>query len=340
MNAKSIKQQYEFFRENNYLPGPKVMQIEITNRCRLHCPQCYKPPVKELKSMDIEVFKKHIDEAASMGVTQLNLLGGEPFENPSIIEMIEYAISKNMEVMTVTSGYCITPKYVSLLQRINNKFTLLISLNGSTEEINCHSRDGYKVSINAAKRLHEAGILYGINWVARHDNVYDFENLVSLARRLGASFVNVVVNKLTGNNDVDSPLTAEDYEILSSYIKRENESHYISIQKCYDLLITRATKLQRTPLSGCQAGISVAAITLNGFYAPCLHLMYPEAYMSLKEYWEKSPVLKRLREKDKVNGGHCAGCIHASDCKYCRAMSKGSHDDFNNGLENCVVKEY
>lgn len=339
MISQTFKQEYQYLRKNKYLPGPKVLQIEITNKCCLHCPQCYKPPVEQLKSMTFVEFKKYVDMAADIGVKEISLLGGEPFENADIFRMIEYGINKNIEIMTVTNGCHINNKTIEFLREYTERFTLLISLNGSTESINKLSRDGYKISIKAAKKANEYGIPFGINWVARHDNAYDFENIVKLAKELGAKFINVVANKLTGESKIVSPLTYEDYQYLITVIQRERYSHFITIQKCFDLLISRAGKMPRSILSGCQAGISVAAITLDNKYTPCLHLMYPEKYSSLSEYWKSSSVLTKLRSKDIINSGYCNGCIYASDCKYCRAMSKESHDDFNVGLEKCVLRK-
>lgn len=339
MITQTFKQEYKYLRENKYLPGPRVLQIEITNKCCLNCPQCYKPPVKLLKNMTLDDFKKHVDMAADIGVKEISLLGGEPFENSDILNMIEYGVNKNIEIMTVTNGCHVSDEILERLKRINKGFTLLLSLNGSTEAINKSSRDGYKASINAAKKLRNAKVNFGINWVARHDNAFDFENIVKLSKELGALFINVVVNKLTGDLKVSSPLTYDDYQYLINIIKDERDSHFITIQKCFDLLISRAVKMPRSILSGCQAGISVAAITLNNEYMPCLHLMYPEKYSSLFEYWTNSSVLDKLRNKDAINTGYCSGCLYANDCKYCRAMTKGSHDNFNAGLNKCALKE-
>lgn len=33
---------YQFFREKGYFKFPPILQIEITQKCPLSCPQCYK----------------------------------------------------------------------------------------------------------------------------------------------------------------------------------------------------------------------------------------------------------------------------------------------------------
>ena len=265
-------------------------------------------------------------------------MGGEPFAHNNIIEMIRYAAEYDIEVTIFTSGCYLREEVVSQLKNIK-KITLLISLNGSSDEINSKSRDGYNASVNAAKVFEHNNIPFGINWVARHDNVLDFEDLIKFSKKLGANFINVVANKLTGGIEIDSPLTRKDYEVLFDVISREKSSGFITIQKCYDILLSKVLNYPRTILSGCQAGISVCAVNLDNLYMPCLHLIYPEEFNSIKEYWEKSEVLKKLRNKDKKNAGYCVECEYVEECKYCRAMSIESHKNFNSGIKNCCFNE-
>lgn len=167
----------------------------------------------------------------------------------------------------------------------------------------------------------------------------DFENLVQLSKDIGAKFVNVVANKITGNAEIVSPLSLDDYKHLIHIIRKEKDSHYITIQRCYDILLSQVAKYPQSILSGCQAGISVCAITLDNKYMPCLHLMYPEKFDSISEYWKLSKTLQKLRYKDGVNQGYCSDCNHNNNCYYCRAMSIESHNDFNSGLKGCGFKE-
>lgn len=61
---------------------------------------------------------------------------------------------------------------------------ILISLNGSKKEIHELSRDNFELTYNAAQQLGIRDVKYGINWVARHDNVRDLENLIWIAKDL------------------------------------------------------------------------------------------------------------------------------------------------------------
>ncbi len=85
---------------------PTHLQIEPTNKCNLRCPVCHvvtdnKPEGR----IRLEDFQKIIDQVAE-SMLVLNLWGwGEPFLNPDIFEMIRYAKSKGVKVVTSTNGH-------------------------------------------------------------------------------------------------------------------------------------------------------------------------------------------------------------------------------------------
>ena len=97
-----------------------------------------------------------------------------------------------------------------------NNLNFYISLNGSVKEINNLSREGYDISISAIEKLAKNKVRFGINWVARHDNVRDFPNMLALCRTYGVSAISITSNKLTGSQEIQSPLDSEDLVLLST----------------------------------------------------------------------------------------------------------------------------
>lgn len=89
-----------------------------------------------------DVFKKAVDEAEQIGVYLVTLNGGEPLCHPDFLEMVTYAACKQMLVVTYISGFGLSQEHIDRLSCITN-LQLMISMNGSTEEINGLSRDGY-----------------------------------------------------------------------------------------------------------------------------------------------------------------------------------------------------
>jgi len=93
--------------------APLHLDIEPTNACNLKCPMCPRTVMLQenkskfnISSMDLETFKKIIDEAVEIGVysIKLNWLG-EPLVHPNIVDMVKYAKAKGIvDVMFNTNG--------------------------------------------------------------------------------------------------------------------------------------------------------------------------------------------------------------------------------------------
>lgn len=92
---------------------PKIAQIEVTNVCNFDCAMCQRIDLGvELKDMQFDTYKKVIDKLD--GIKEVILTGwGEPFVNPNIFGMIDYAKSKGLKVKMTTNG--------SLLHKENRK---------------------------------------------------------------------------------------------------------------------------------------------------------------------------------------------------------------------------
>ena len=182
---KSAYKEFQFLRQNHYLPHPQIMQVEITTICPLNCPQCYKEETLP-RTMNIEKFIEIINDAKKSGVKAITLLGGEPLIHPDICEMIQ--ILDNAEIVggTYTSGIGINKKIIDVLQDIKTPFYFFLSLNGSTKEIHELSRSSFEITKKAMQYLKENNVEYSINWVARHDNISDLKNVIGLDKEYQA----------------------------------------------------------------------------------------------------------------------------------------------------------
>lgn len=323
-----------FYKENKYLKLPKIVQIEITNTCPLNCPQCYKSLTP--KNMDKYKFMKIIDECAKIGVGSIMINGGEPMVHEDFIEMIKYASRKNIITYCFLSGFGINKDIIQQLE--NCKISLSISLNGITKKVNSLSRDGYKYSVNAINLLKDSKINWGINWVARHDNITDFNNLVNYAVKKKASFINIIANKINGK-DLLSPMNYADYNLLKNYIEKNQNNIDIRVESCFSIM-NAFMGVKTSPLfKGCMAGILACFIDVNGNYSPCSHLHYPEKHKNMTEYWKNSSVLKKLRNINLKSNEYCRNCKRNDNCRFCRSVSYPTSVDFDIGFTHCPVFE-
>jgi pyrroloquinoline quinone biosynthesis protein E len=286
--------------------------------------------------MDYQHLMYLLDVVKQNDVRLFVLNGGEPLLYPEIIPLLSKIRNMDVAVNIFSSGFGLSYEIVEILKDSKN-ISFYISLNGSTEKINGLSREGYEIAINAVNMLASANVIYGINWVARHDNTADFPNMLALCRTNKASFLSVVCSKLTGKNELDSPLDKADLEFIAGYINAiKDEEPRILIESCFPMLIT----LINTPKSGfnahCYAGIVNCNINCDLSFQPCTHLKTPEKYDTIDEYWHKSVILKTLREHPPSSLAPCNQCSHKRICSLCRAISLDTSIDFTKSSDLCI----
>lgn len=334
---KSIRE-IEFLKDNNYCLTPKVIQMEVTRECPLNCPQCYKD-LSGRRHMDLRLMYTFLWQLANISPIALMINGGEPLLYPYLEELISFINSNRISGYIYTSGYNIENISIDILKKVN----IDISLNGSIEKINKISRDGFDISVNAMRYLQEKNVKYGITWVARHDNVSDFPNMLELAKKYGAEHIQIIENKAKSDGTVVSELDKKDYKELIDYIHSyENNENIIRIfrQQCFRFLhVAEGNKYTRL-FNGCMAGILSCAINLEGYFFPCMHISQGEYANTLMEYWNGSSILKKLREINYNNIAECLGCKHVAYCHFCKAVEKGTSQDFMKGPSKCNLKDF
>ena len=191
MNIKDI---HIAIKNNSKLPFPYLIQLEVTNKCPFNCPQCYKTQETE-KHMSLEELKDIIRYCYERGTRLFVLNGGEPLLYNNIERLLVFLQSFDVRVNCFTSGYGLTQNIVDIWNF--DKFNLCVSLNGSTKSVNDLSREGYEISMTAIKMLSSQKKRFGINWVARHNNIFDFKNILDLAKKYAVGFIYITNEKLT-----------------------------------------------------------------------------------------------------------------------------------------------
>jgi hypothetical protein len=85
--------------------GLSFLWLEITGACQLRCRHCYSDsgPRGTHGSMTIAGWMRVIDQAAALGVSLVQFIGGEPTLHPGLPALIEHTLSGGMEVEVYTN---------------------------------------------------------------------------------------------------------------------------------------------------------------------------------------------------------------------------------------------
>ncbi|MDD2852506.1 MAG: radical SAM protein [Desulfuromonadaceae bacterium] len=92
--------------------GPELLDIAITSWCDKGCDFCYRSAGTDGKHMSLDDYRRLIDLAASIGVYQVALGGGNPNQHPDFIEMLEYTQHKGIVPNYTTNGRGLTTEII------------------------------------------------------------------------------------------------------------------------------------------------------------------------------------------------------------------------------------
>jgi MoaA/NifB/PqqE/SkfB family radical SAM enzyme len=130
----------------------------------------------------LEEAKKIIDDFYCLGTRMIFLLGGEPLAYKNFGEVMSYIHKKGIVVHVLTNGTLIDKK----IEELKLADGICVSLDGVGEVNDCNRGNGvYDRAIANIERARSAGLKCRIHSVLTRANLYKFEELVYVAKKLG-----------------------------------------------------------------------------------------------------------------------------------------------------------
>lgn len=320
----------------------RQMNIELTTACPLHCPQCY-CTLEGGRHIDYDVAVDRISQGAALGVTDVYLSGGETLCYPRLYDLISFISKIGLSSHIAISGAFFSQ---SVYEKLINAgvSSISVSLNGSTEEVNSGSRDGYNLAIHALEILRDNHYPKTIlNWVMHATNADDFLDYVALAERYHVASIDVIGSKPDAANCLETLPSKEQIRQVTRWIKQYSGTVDIAIESCYSHMLayfldTRLMgNLNIGPEKGCLAGRIGVSVNVGGEFIPCRHIDSPESYERLDEYWSQSEMLHRIRNAEKDCREPCILCKYQPYCRHCQAISWQIHGEIFTGFTGCPV---
>lgn len=173
---------------------PRVVFIEVTNRCNLRCETCprtyfTREPLKNLSLDEFVFITKQFPE-----MRRATLHGiGEPLLNRELPRMIRHLKKREVHVLINSNGTLLTPKWQEELIH-NDLDEFRCSIDGAKSETYAHIRgadvlhkveEGLAGLVETQARLKADQPRISIWCVATKENLSELPDLVQLAARLG-----------------------------------------------------------------------------------------------------------------------------------------------------------
>lgn len=210
---------------------PVSLAIEPTTSCNLRCPECpsglrsFSRPTGMLKD---DFFKKIIDEQAATLSYLTFYFQGEPYLNPSFLDMVHYASSQKIYTSTSTNAHYLDHGMARKTVE-SGLDRLIISIDGTTQEVYESYRVGGKLDkvlegtrnvVRWKKELKSNTPFIIFQFLVVKPNEHQMDEVRQMAKDLGVDQVKFKTAQIY-NYEEGSPLIPDNVQ-YSRYRKQED----------------------------------------------------------------------------------------------------------------------
>ena len=342
------------------IPPPFMVSYGVTTKCNLSCKHCYARATEEASSDELstEGARRLIDELADWGVKFLVLDGGEPLCRPDFLEIASYAAGRGLMTGVGSNGTLIDRAMAEKMKEAHVQ-TVAISIDSVRGEVHDAFRGkkgAFYQAMAGAAACREAGLPFQFGMVIRKETVAEVPGMLKLAVDSSAAaaelFDLVEAGRAKEECRGEALSPGERKEVMAGLAQAQIDCPIIiRVPACpmYPLVLQQKEVvprhfppelLVRIPYygRGCAAGMPFGYIKIcpNGDVYPCMLLQINLGNIrkrSLREIWNESPVLKRLRSRELK--GKCGECEHKNTCAGCRGRAYEETGDILAPDEGC-----
>lgn len=175
--------------------APIGMLCELTHRCPLQCPYCSNPVELERANAELTTaeWQDVMRQAASLGVLQIHLSGGEPTARKDLEDIVRVAAEVGLYTNLITAGVTLTRERLFNLVEAGLDHVQL-----SVQDVDPENADriaaykgGMAKKIQVAGWVKEAGLPLTINCPIHRQNIHNVARMIDFAVEMGAGRVEI-----------------------------------------------------------------------------------------------------------------------------------------------------
>lgn len=292
---------------------PMNVIFELTYRCNLRCKHCYIPePNRHLSELTTEEIEDALEQLADLRCLYLTFTGGEIFLRPDIFRLSRKAKSLGFALKFFTNGTLITPQIADRIAELH-PFTVEISIygkNAATHDFVTKAKGSHQKSMEAVRMLAQRGVRTKAKMPLMNHSFQEYVELMEECEALGVEcrLDHSIVAMDDGDKD-PLKLRTTDEQLLRIFT---------------DKRVSPKGDLPTAPAQLCEAGRNTLSISPNGDVVPCIQLPLVAGNLrkqSLREIWEGSSVMLRVRNWTNDELKDCPTCSLQKHCNRCAGMA-------------------
>lgn len=307
----------------------KNIIIELFLRCNLKCSFCY-ANATSTKTRTNELTTKEIidviNQAAEMGVEDIDLTGGEPLLHRDILKIVKEIHNKELLLTIQTNGTLIEKNMdlVEYLREIKDDVRVFVSLNGATAKTHDELygvKGAFDKAIKGVKILTSNNIKTCLVTTYQKKNFDEIPDIIKLSKKLKTEWSGgPVINSGRGSTEQFDPLVLD--------FMQTNKEDY---KKAFFNPKYEDKKWQLRYI-GCNAGFMSCIILSNGNVIPCFmdrqNIAGNIREKSLEEIWKQGYFAPRQVDIAKTHCSFCKFFVYCcGGCTYFRKIYNGSFNE-------------
>jgi radical SAM protein with 4Fe4S-binding SPASM domain len=316
----SIKRFEKQIRRRAGFPAPpSSVDLLLTYACNFTCDHCESSshPTAEF-GLPVETIARLIREMREMGVTHLNITGGEPLVRKDVFDIIEFAIQQGLRVHLATNGSLVEQHRERLARlKLAGVFTSVDGLEETNDRFRHHA-GAFKKTFRALELFEAMGISPRlVNTLVHPGNLQELEELGDWIMASAATCWRIALALPSGRAKGEDRFCLTDEQILGvfDFIRERRRRFPVMLSEEVGYLGPWDLEVRFKPFAPSE-GLSVCAIMPTGdvIGATVLHdVAYSEGNIktqSLKEIWQNG--FQRYREP--VLPEECHACRYLPAC--------------------------
>ena len=294
------------------LKGLRECWFHITNTCNLSCGHCLfaaSPQARE--SLDPDLLRRAIQQAAELGCRLFYFTGGEPFVYPGFLAVVEQILADQANHVVVLSNGLLFEKYQQQLAGLDpQRFHLQVSVDGlqqSHEEL--RGAGTFDRLMKNLELVHGLGLATTLSTAVCRQNIDDLAELVRLAASQGCDNVHFLWHFQRGKGCTEQHVPAS--EIFAKLVAAQSVAEEVGVS--IDNIDTLRAQIFATP--GTRFDLSNTAweslaVGPDGHVYPSPALVgvaeldCGSLEQGLAQLWQQSPVLAKIRQASLVGSSY------------------------------------
>jgi radical SAM protein with 4Fe4S-binding SPASM domain len=290
--------------------GPELLDIAITNWCDHGCSFCYRKSDATGRHMGVEKYREVIRQAQAMHAFQVALGGGNPNQNPDLVEILRLT----------REDYGIVPNYTTNGRGLTE--TVLEATRRHCGAVAVSAYAPYRETEDAVERLAARGITTNVHFILSSRSI---DTAIAWLRNPPAFLARVhalvFLNYKPVGRHADQRLLASQSPRLVEFFRLATTVRHpwrIGFDTCTITGLARFGGVHDVSLEGCDAGRFSLFVSEELKVYPC-SFMVEAGYegvslrgTTLREIWQDHAVFKRIRAEHAAGG--CSDCQTPSHC--------------------------